>query len=250
MIYFFADNHYNTRAGFYLYDKINPTPRKSPADRAGINSAPGREQIRKFFKGGSTNDFPIKFFEDDISVLAGKEFLRNCSLLIVNLICGTGSLGMPGEEIEVPLKEYCMRGRPLFLVHAGSAAFWHWEWWRKLTGLRWVRENNPEGKEPSVHPVKDFLVVPAKSSHTIVKELKSFELKNDEIYTKLEKTQPVDVLMETTIDEGTFPMAFVSKNEWGGKVLGFLPGHKPESFENKELIHDVKTIIKYALEEK
>jgi hypothetical protein len=216
MIYFFSDNHYETRDGFCLYEKIK-------------------------------YDYSIKFFEDDISALAGKEFLQDCSLLIVNLICGTGKLEIPGKEIEIPLKEYCMSGRPLFLVHSGSAAFWQWEWWRKLTGLRWVRENDPEGKEPSVHPVKDFSVVPAKGNNKLIKELKGFELKNDEIYTKLEKTQPVDVLMETTIEEGTFPMAFVLKNEWGGKVLGFLPGHKPESFENAELIHDVKAIINYAL---
>jgi len=240
MIYFFADNHYETRAGYWLYEKISPLRNKNRLI----------ERIRRFFKDDPAVNFPIRFFEDDISHLAGKEFLRNCSLLIINLICGTGKLEMPGNETEVILKEYCMRGRPLFLVHAGSAAFWQWDWWRKLTGLRWVRENDPDGKEASVHPVKDFSVIPTNSSHAVIKELKSFGLKNDEIYTKLDQTQPVDVLMETKIEEGTFPMAYVSRNQWGGKVLGFLPGHKPESFDNAELVHNVKAMIHYALEKK
>jgi hypothetical protein len=166
---------------------------------------------------------------------------------MLNLICGTGKLGMPGKEIEDPLKEYCKSGRPLFLVHAGSAAFWQWAWWRKLTGYRWVRENDPEGITPSVHPVADFSVKVFNTKHKLSRELKDFKLKNDEIYTMLEQTGQADILMETSISEGTFPMAYASKNQWKGTVLGFLPGHKPESFENEMLINDIKVMITYAL---
>jgi hypothetical protein len=216
MIYFFADNHYDARPGFHLYEKIK-------------------------------NDYNINFFEDDISALADKNFPKECDLLMLNLICGTGKLGIPGKEIEKLLKEYCKSGKPIFLIHAGSAAFWRWDWWRKLVGLRWVRENDPDGVPPSVHPVKDFKVTTASGKHELLKGLKGFELKNDEIYTKLQQAQPVEVLLETTIEEGAFPMACVSKNEWNGTMLGFLPGHRRESFENTELIYDVNAMINYAL---
>jgi type 1 glutamine amidotransferase len=221
MIYFFADNHYDTRAGFCLNEKLK-------------------------------KDFDIKFFEDDISALSGAQFLKDCDLLMLNLICGTGKFELPGKEIENPLKEYCKSGRPIFLVHAGSAAFWHWEWWRKNVGLRWVREDDPEGAAPSVHPVSDYFVVPVNSRHPLSGELEGFDLKNDEIYTKLQRSGSIEVLMQTTLErltpnEATYPMAYVFKNEWGGTVFGFLPGHKPESFENAGLIHDVKTMISFAL---
>jgi hypothetical protein len=216
LIYFFGDNHFGARPGYNLYEKI---------------------------KG----DFDIKFFEDDISILSKPGILNDCGLLMINLICGLGKLPQPDMATETEVKRYCMSGKPLLLIHAGSAAFSGWSWWRKLTGLRWVRENDPDGMEPSVHPVKDYAVRRTGSKHPLTKELKGFELKDDEIYTKLAQTTEVDALLETNISEGTFPMAFVSKNEWGGEVIGFLPGHKPASFENSDMTGDISAIIKYLL---
>jgi len=216
LIHFFTDNHFEARPGFHLYEKIK-------------------------------DDFDIKFFEDDISPLAKPGFLKDCGLLIINLICGLGKLPQPDAATEAEIKRYCMSGKPLFLIHSGSAAFAGWSWWRKLTGLRWVRESDPEGLQQSVHPVKDYAVRKTGSQHPLMKRLNGFELKDDEIYTKLAKTAQVEVLLDTNIEEGTFPMAFVSGNEWGGEVAGFLPGHKPDSFENKEIAGNIKTIINYLL---
>jgi hypothetical protein len=215
LIYFFADGHFNARPGHSLYEKLKEDKR-------------------------------ISFFEDDISILAKPDFLDDCSLLIINMICGTGKLELPGADTEAGLKKYCESRRPLLLIHAGSAAFAGWEWWRKLTGLRWVRANDPEGEAPSVHPVKDFEVVPVKS-HPLSSQLRPFTLCNDEIYTRLKQECPVQVFMETKIDEGVFPMAFESKNQWGGSVFGFLPGHGTEAFENIDMIGDIVKIIEYAV---
>ncbi len=211
MIYFFADNHFEARPGFHLYEKLKA-------------------------------DFDIKFFEDDISALSKPGCLDDCSLLMVNMICGIGKLAQPGADIEAEVKKYCAKGRPLFLIHAGSAAFTQWDWWRKLTGLRWVRENDPEKQAPSVHPVQDFTV--GKTEKEVVKGLKEFTLKNEEIYTNLAQTADINVLLETEMDGKVFPMAFVSKNEWGGKVMGFLPGHKAESFNNVDMINDIRIMMK------
>jgi hypothetical protein len=216
MIYFFADNHFEARPGYNLYEKIK-------------------------------NDFEIKFYEDDITQLSNPEFPDDCSLLIINMICGIGKLPVPSAVMENNVKKYCESGKPLLLLHSGSAAFAELGWWRKLTGLRWVRENDPEGLPPSVHPVRDFSVVKKVSGHALAGKLKGFELKNDEIYTKLAKTAPVEILLETATDEGVFPMAFASRNEWGGEVIGFLPGHKPASFENRDMTGDISSMIKYLL---
>ena len=214
MIYFFADNHFNARPGYHLYTKIN-------------------------------HDFDIDFKEDDISWLENPRCLVKCGLLIVDFISGLGKIPKPGPAAEANVREYCEKGKPILLIHAGSAAFPDWDWWRKMTGLRWVRENDPEGLPPSVHPVKDFSVRKTRSKHEIMTKLREYSLKDDEIYTKLAKTADVDVLMETEISEGIFPMVYATKNQWGGKVMGFLPGHKPESFENKDLVLNVVELIKY-----
>jgi hypothetical protein len=103
MIYFFVDNHFEARPGFHLYEKLK-------------------------------SDFDIKLFEDDISVLSKPGSLDDCSLLMINMICGIGKLPQPGADAEKEVKKYCVSGRPLFLIHAGSAAFTQWDWWRKLTG--------------------------------------------------------------------------------------------------------------------
>ena len=195
------------------------------------------------------HDFDIKFFEDDISPMAAPGFPDDCDLLMINLICGTGKIPAPGSDTEAGIKKYCMSGKPLFLIHAGSAAFAEWEWWRRLTGLRWVRENDPEGIKPSVHPVKDYSVTIASSGH-MVPELEGFSLENEEIYTKLEQTVPVEVLLETKTDGGSFPMAYILRNEWGGMVAGFLPGHGEKSFENRKMAHDIRTIMRFLLKAK
>ena len=82
MIYFFADNHFEARPGFHLYEKLKA-------------------------------DFDIKFFEDDISALSKPGCLDDCSLLMVNMICGIGKLAQPGADIEAEVKKYFAKGRQL-----------------------------------------------------------------------------------------------------------------------------------------
>ena len=54
-------------------------------------------------------------------------------------------------------------------------------------------------------------------------------------------------MLETKIEEGTFPMAFISRNDWGGNVAGFLPGHKADAFENRSLVDNIGAIIEFLL---
>ncbi len=74
------------------------------------------------------------------------------------------------------------------------------------------------------------------------------DLPEDEIYLGLEQTQPCWFLMQTTTDEGTFPMAHLSKTPWNGRVISFLPGHKPEVCANPVLIENIHTLIRYLLD--
>ena len=67
----------------------------------------------------------------------------------------------------------------------------------------------------------------------------------DEIYADLEQTLPLWTLMQTTISVGTFPMLTESINQWGGKVINFLPGHNESSSRHPDYICNLKTLIDY-----
>ena len=76
------------------------------------------------------------------------------------------------------------------------------------------------------------------------------DLGEDEIYTRLEQTAPATILMETTIEEGTFPQCWENTTPWGGRVIGFLPGHRKETFLNAQLVSNVALLISSLLNER
>lgn len=195
------------------------------------------------------DSFPIHFVEDDWSVLADAGAMRSCSLLMLNLISGTGTAPVPGEAVERQVRAYLERGAPLLLLHGASAAFWQWDWWRQIVGYRWVRGADADGFEASTHPHHSCRVEVAKCRHPLCRQLKPMDLPEDEIYIRLEQTCPAMTLMETTIPEGTFPQCSICQTPWGGTVIGFIPGHKPEVTRLPVLVENVGCLIRYLLKQ-
>lgn len=214
MIAFFADNHFKARPGYHLQQKLRL-------------------------------DEPLSFHEDDLSGLPAILSNPDCRLLILNWISDTSGNPHPGSEIEKPLRAYLEAGRPLLLLHGASAAFHLWEWWRAIVGLRWVRGDDPDGFPASTHPVRPYCVTPTRTRHPLASQLQPFDLTEDEIYIQLEQTCPLIPLMETRIDEGTFPQAYIAESPFGGPIAGFIPGHDPVAFESPELVGNIRTLIHY-----
>ncbi len=221
MIYFFADDHYNAHCGRNIFEHL-PAQRKEN----------------------------ITFAENDWSLLESGEWLKDCELLILNLIGTTCDLPHPGPGAEKAVRAWCERGGNILLLHGASAAFWQWEWWRKLVGFRWVRPGDPDGVAPSTHPVKPYALRKCKVRHPLAEKLVPFSLGNDEIYTELEQVSPAVILLETVIEEGVFPQCFESVTSCGGKMVSFLPGHKAEATEDPALLSNIEQIITYLLEGK
>lgn len=216
MIVFAADNHY----------KVNP----------------GRcacEEIK--------DSFPeIIFHEDDWSIFTEIDLAEQCHLLILNMIGGTCGLPLPDEAACDAVKKYCQTGKNLLLLHGSSAAFWHCEWFRQNSGLRWVRKEDPDNVPASFHPVEPYTVEVAKTRHPLCSKLvPMFFDEPDEIYANLEQTLPLWILMQTTISAGTLPMLTESINQWGGKVINFLPGHNVSATRHPDYIRNLKTLIHY-----
>lgn len=212
MIYSFADDHYGARPGAMLNGVL-----------------PAR--------------YEIAFHENDLSALGAAAFAKECDLLILNLIAGTGATAPAGPAAEENLREYLARGGSMLLLHGASAAFWPWEWWRRIVGYRWVRGDDPDGVEPSTHPTRPYRVEVSKSRHPLCQKLRGMEFPEDEIYIRLEQTCPAMALMETTTLEGTFPQCWENATPWGGRVIGFLPGHRKEVAQDPALVRNVSHLI-------
>ena len=217
-IYFFADDHYGRHPGKNIFERLP-------------------EDLQK----------RIVFVENDWTLLESGKWLDDCELLILNMIGTTCDLPHPGAGAEKAVRAWCEKGGNALLLHGSSAAFWQWDWWREIVGLRWVRPNDPDNVEKSTHPVKPYSLRINKTRHVLAEKLVPFELDTDEIYTNLEQVSPVMVLMDTFIEEGVFPQCCEAITPWGGKFVSFIPGHAPQIFENKLLISNINTIIEYLL---
>ena len=213
MILFVADDHYGTHPGLNTYQEI-------------------------------AGNYPeMKFIENDWSIFTAVDLAKDCDLLILNMIADTCNLPIPDEAAAAAVRRYCETGRPLLLLHGASSAFWPYEWFRQAVGLRWVRGNDPDGVVASFHPKEPYKVLRCKCRHPLVGKLVDMELPQDEIYTALEQTQPLWILMDTTISSGTFPQCTESRSPWGGRVINFLPGHLPAVTRHPAFIANVKTLI-------
>ena len=218
MIFFFADDHYQTRAGARIFGNL-----------------PGDLRCRSVFR------------ENDFSLLESGAWECSCELLVLHLIGGTCSLPHPGPGAEAAVRRYCARKGPMLLLHGSSAAFWQWPWWRRITGMRWVRPKDPDGVERSVHPSASCRVRLSKYRHTLTAQLVPFELPEDEIYTALEQTGPLWTLMECDVNGRTFPQCTESFTPWGGRVINFLPGHRAECVNSPGLTADAELLCRYLL---
>ena len=217
MIYFFADNHYDTRAGRVLCETLGDA-------------------------------YDLSFHEDDWREMERDGFAERCSLLVLHMIGDTCGVAHPSDKAEKQVRAYAEEGGDFLLLHGSSAAFWRWDWWRPIVGWRWVRPDDPDGLPPSTHPVRPYAVRVIPGAHLLCDRLRDMTLGEDEIYINLQQACPTTVLMETTTDEGTFPQCYTCASPWGGRVVGFLPGHRRESLGNESLLHNILTLLTYLIE--
>jgi hypothetical protein len=218
MIYFIADDHYESFPGRKIYESLP-------------------EELRK----------NITFCENDWSILEAGELPDDCELLILNMIGTTCNLPHPDANAEKAVRSWCEKGGNFLLLHGSSAAFWQWNWWREIVGYRWVRPGDPDQVPTSTHPKQPYSLRVLKTRHPLIGKLQAFDLPEDEIYTELEQVSPTMTLMDTCIEQGVYPQCFESINPWGGKMFSFLPGHREEATTNPALVANITEIIKYLL---
>lgn len=212
MILFAADRHYDAHCGRTLREAIRP-------------------------------HYDIEFFEDDWTCFERDDLARRYELIVLNMIAGSCDVPFPGPEAERGVRAWAEAGGAFLLLHGSSAAFWHWDWWRPIVGFRWVRGNDPDGVVPSTHPHRPCRLRRAKTRHRLVSRLLELDLPEDEIYIRLEQTCPTMTLLETATDEGVFPVCHENRTPWGGRVLGYTPGHRPEVVASEGMVANCRVLI-------
>jgi hypothetical protein len=215
-ILFAADNHYGTHGGKVLFEKIK-------------------------------DNFDIDFYEDNWSCFSHDNLADRYDLIILNMISGTCDIHSPSILDIKNILTYIQIGMPLFLLHGSSAALWQLSWWREIVGYRWVKDVDPDGVAPSVHPICPYKLRVAKSRHSLCEKLKAIDLPKDELYTDLEQTCPAITIMEAVTEKGIFPMCYEATTLWGGSIITYIPGHDPEVIRIPENIDNCKAIIKWLL---
>lgn len=217
MILFAADNHYGQHPGRVLHDMLKDA-------------------------------YEIDFYEDDWRCFDNPDLAGTYDLVILNLISGSCDVPAPADTASAMLQRYVLAGKPLLLLHGASAAFWQWDWWRPLTGLRWVRGNDPDGFASSAHPVRPYQLRRCKTRHPLAERLAEADLPEDEIYIHMEQTCPIMTLLETATDEGVFPQCYEAYAGVPGRILGYIPGHCPDVVGGAPGVANCRVLIDNLLE--
>ena len=194
------------------------------ADRH-YGAAPGRAQaelLRPFCK--------VHYIEEDYSALIAALAAHPEATLAFNSIAGTPGNPAPAPELEAPLKAHLAAGRPLWILHGGSAACWPWAWWRQLMPLRWVRNGDPDQMPVSTHPVVPLHLVATPAALAFFPNLPAItDLPTDELYIKLAAQHSFETWLTINYEGVDYPQACSATSAWGGAIHCFLPGHSAEA---------------------
>ena len=170
----------------------------------------------------------VVYIEEDYGLLVEALGEHPESILAVNAITATpGNETLPAEA-EAPIKAHLERGNDLWVLHGASAAFWPWKWWRDLMKIRWVRNNDPDGAEPSWHPVEPYLLSVTEQGAVAVQSLENLKVPKDELYVALAEEPGAEVWMTASYDGHAWPQVYTFPSAWNSNVRGWIPGHDPE----------------------
>ena len=130
----------------------------------------------------------------------------------------------PGEVSRANLRSFVAGGGGLVLVHFACGAWQEWPGFVELAGRVWnprLRGHDPRGP---------FRVEVVRPEHLIMQGFAAFDT-DDELYTCLEGSVPVEVLAQATskVDRKEYPMAFVHQ-VGRGRVFHSPLGHDVKAF--------------------
>lgn len=140
----------------------------------------------------------------------------------------------PSPETVGALTGWIESGKPTVFVHAALGGYPDWPLYTQWAGKAWVWGH-------SEHPYEETRLVAKSPRFAAWREA---WLPKDEVFIKLGDTSDVDVLVETTISIGTFPVAWVQKSQ--PHVVAWVPGHRREMWSVPAMASGLMEMIRLA----
>ena len=172
------------------------------------------ETTREILVG--SGKFDVKVSEDPL-ILDSAAALKNYDVIVFTIYAQ--KLGDLPPQARENLLNYVKGGKGFFVQHLATASFPKWEEFDKLCGRKWVMGTSGHG------PRSDFQSKIVDKEHPITKGLTDFTT-NDELYSKLQGTEPIHVLIQadSAWSKQTEPLVFV-KDYGQGRVVHNAYGH-------------------------
>jgi type 1 glutamine amidotransferase len=174
---------------------------------------------------------------EDLKPLESADELKAYDVIVFNRFNRKAKLSDEGKK---NLLDFVRGGKGFYVEHLASASFADWPEFGKLCGRHWVM-----GKGKSGHgPRGPFDAKIADDKHPITAGLKDFRA-DDELYAKLQGTEPINVLVEADSDwsKKTEPLVFwLPYGE--GRVVHCTLGHDPRAIA----IPETTTLIVRGIE--
>lgn len=140
----------------------------------------------------------------------------------------------PTLETKAALTAWIESGKPTVFVHAALGGYKNWPEYHQWAGKIWVWGT-------SAHPYEETRLVATDPRFVAWKEA---WLPNDEVFIKLGDMAEVDVIVETTISLGTFPVAWILKSR--PNVVTWVPGHRREMWSVPAMSSGLVELIRIA----
>jgi predicted dehydrogenase len=140
----------------------------------------------------------------------------------------------PSPETRGTLTNWIESGKPTVFVHAALGGYKNWPEYHQWAGKIWIWGT-------SEHPHEETQLLATDPRFVAWKEA---WLPNDEVFIKLGSTADVEVLVETTIPQGTFPAAWILKAY--PNVVSWVPGHRREMWSVPAMASGLVEMIRLA----
>ena len=163
-----------------------------------------------------TGKFDVKVCEDPY-ILESETALKAYDVIVFTIF--SRRVQMLPENAQENLLNFVRGGKGFFVQHLASASFPKWEEFGKLCGRKWVMGTSGHS------PRSVFKAKVVNKQHPITAGLDDFEI-DDELYSKLQGTGEINVLVEGDSDfsKKAEPLVF-TLNYGKGRVVHNAFGH-------------------------
>jgi type 1 glutamine amidotransferase len=183
----------------------------------------------------NSGKFDVKVCEDPL-ILESQTALKAYDVIVFTIY--SQKVPVISDQAQQNLLNFVKDGKGFFVQHLASASFPKWEEFGKLCGRKWVMGTSGHG------PRGDIQAKVVGKEHPITAGLSDF-VTNDELYSKMQGTGPITVLVQADSDwsKATEPLVFTL--DYGkGHVVHNAFGHDRKAL----MTPAVQTIITRGVE--